>query len=116
MRKNITLRQHGEKRDSIGHFEFSGITVPFYDAYGSYNGRSYLVDEKYIDDIKKVSKNLGKVYEDIYSDSGDSEYINGYITNLYLTTNFPGKIEVCFVLNIPIDKVRDIKLNMIINE
>lgn len=116
MRKNLTLRQYGEKRDSIGHFEFGGVTIPFYDAYGSYNGRNYLVDEKYINDIKCVSKNLGKIYEDIYSDSADSEYQNGYITNLYLTTNFPGKVEVCFTTNIPTDKVRDIKLNMVIND
>lgn len=116
MRKNVTLRQYGEKRESIGHFVFGETTIPFYDAYGTYNGRNYLVDEKYINDIKLVSKNLGKIYEDVYSDSADSEYLNAYMTNLYLTTNFPGKMEVCFVTNIPTDKVRDIKLNMIISD
>lgn len=100
----------------IGYFRFNNKEIPFGRNKSKYNRRSYLVDEKYIDDIKNISKSIGILYEDVYSDSGDSEFKNSYIDKLYLTTNIPNMIEVSFITNLPIDKIRDYKINLLITD
>jgi hypothetical protein len=113
MRKN-TLRTIKDKGD-IGYFMFSGVKFPFYDAYSSYKSRNYLIDISLLNDIKSVSKSIGKIYEDIYSENSDSEYLNARVAKVHIDTNFPGKIEVQFEINIPTDKMRDIKLDLLIS-
>lgn len=113
MRKS-TLRTLKDKGD-IGYFIFSGVKFTFYDAFTSYRTRNYLIDISLLNDIKSVSKSIGKIYEDVYANNSDSEYLNARVSKVHLDTNFPGKIEVQFEINIPTDKMRDIKLDLLIS-
>lgn len=113
MRQN-TLRTIKDRGD-IGHFIFSDIKFPFYDAYSSYSARNYLIDISLLNDIKSVSKSIGKIYEDIYANNADSEYLNARVWRVHIDTNIPGKIEVKFEINIPKDRMRDMKLDLLIS-
>jgi len=98
----------------LGHFIFNNNTIPFYLNKSKFDSRCYLIDETYIDIIKSIDGVVGDLYEDVHSDNSDARYSNSHIKHVYLTTNFPGRIEVKFKTNINIKEIRDIKLNLLI--
>lgn len=103
-------------KEPIGHFLFNGNKIPFYSRGTGYNRIYYLVDEKYTEIVKETHTIIGSLYEDIYRSNSDSNYINCYIKRLYLTTNFADCIEISFKTNVNIQEMRDIKINLLINE
>lgn len=100
----------------IGHFEFAGTKVDFYDCYTTHNSRNYLILLEDQEKVKLLSKKVGNILEDIYKDNSDNIYLNAYIKQIFLTTNFENFIEVCFIINVSTAKIREIKLDLIINE
>lgn len=116
MIRNVTYSRNLRNPVEIGHFTFNGIKVPFYDCYGNYTGKCYLIDSDYQSTIEDLSKSIGDIQEDIYKDNSDATYHNSYINEVFLTTNFEGKMEVRFITNIPTHIMREIKLKLIINE
>ena len=109
------------RKSAVGKLTFNDVVIPFYDTYNGMYGRNFLIDESYFETIKDLSNQVSNLQEEVYHDVADrlhlvANYNNSYIDRVYLTTNFPGQIEVCFIINISVAKIRDIKLNLLINE
>ena len=101
-----------------GHFTFNGVSIPFINKHNyKYDKRvSYLTSEEYFNKIKNIPKLIGDLVEEIPSGVLNTLYVNSYIEKIYLTTNFPGNIEVCFGVDLPPNKIRSIKLDVLIED
>jgi hypothetical protein len=100
----------------FGKLTFRGVDIPF-DAKNPRNKNSYLIDESYFDKLVELSKFFDNLSETTYESNGFTTnivYQNCIIDKIHRTTNFPGKMEVTFGINIPIQRIRDIKLNLLI--
>jgi hypothetical protein len=100
-----------------GKIIFLETEIPF----DSSNGRKYLIGESYYDKMVELSKFYGNLREERFGrlSVGSSPYTdfpNSVIESVYPTTNFPGFMEVHFSINIPIERIRDIKLKILIND
>lgn len=96
-----------------GKLTFCGVDIP-YDAKDKY---SYLIDEGYFDKLVELSKFFDNLTETSYQSNGfltTMIYKNCVIDKIHRTTNFPGKMEVTFGIDIPIERIREIKLNLLI--
>lgn len=99
-----------------GKLTFCGVDIP-YDSKDKDLLNYYLIDESYFDKLVELSKFFDNLTDTSYESNGFITHIvynNCVIDKIYRTTNFPGKMEVVFALNIPIDRIRDIKLNLLI--
>ena len=118
MRGNLTERNKYPVKgrpDKVGHFLFNGVQVNFYDFYDKL-GVHYLVDESYLSTIQDMSGIIDNLHTFIYRDKSEIHDITCRVKEIFLTTSFNGKIEVVFEINIPKDKARSAKLDILINE
>ena len=100
----------------FGKLIFQGVDIA-YDAKNPRVKYSYLIDESYFDKLVELSKNFDNLSEFSYESNGmvtEVMYQRCVINEIHRTTNFPGKMEVVFGIDIPIQRIRDIKLNLLI--
>jgi hypothetical protein len=97
-----------------GKIEFYETDIEFQSSIG--NNR-FMIDESYFDKLVHLSKFISNLSILLKSGKGgyhEVTYSNCIVSEIYRTTNFPGKMEVVFSIGIPIEKVREMKLGLLI--
>jgi len=118
MRGSITERNKypiNGRPDKVGHFLFNGVQVDFFDFYTK-SGVHYLINESYLPVIEDMNGIIDNLHTFTYFSKSEIHDITCRVREIFLTTSFNGKIEVVFDVNLPKDKVRSAKLDILINE
>jgi hypothetical protein len=117
IRREQTLRQSSGIKNpgsNIGKMTFNNITIPIYDAYSRGNKRKYLIFKKYENSVNVLVK--GDAIGDIIEECSDQTglYKNCVVSVVYPDTNFIDLMELHFDIDIPINEVRERKLNKLL--
>jgi hypothetical protein len=115
IRREQTLRQSSGVRNpdsNIGKMTFNDITIPIYDAYSRSNKRKYLIFKKYENIVLVKGDAIGDIIEECGEQTG--LYKNCVVSVVYPDTNFVNLMELHFDIDIPINEVRERKLNKLL--